>query len=144
MRINGEWFLFGDGIERPVVHGEVLANDGSWVQAPFLVDTGADRTVLSAAILTALGLQSIVARDRLGGLGGIVDSVIFETQVRLTREEAGKVVFRGHYAAVTELESLDISVLGRDITGFFAVIVDRPDNVVCLVGQQHQYAIAQR
>jgi hypothetical protein len=99
---------------------------------------------LSAAILTALGLQSIVARDRLGGLGGIVDSVIVETQVRLTREEAGKVVFRGHYAAVTELESLDISVLGRDITGFFAVIVDRPDNVVCLVGQQHQYAIAQR
>ena len=144
MRINDEWFLFGDGIERPVVRGEVLANDGSWVQAPFLVDTGADRTVLSAAILTALGLQSIVARDRLGGLGGIVDSVIVETQVRLTREEAGKVVFRGHYAAVTELESLDISVLGRDITGFFAVIVDRPDNVVCLVGQQHQYAIAQR
>ncbi len=144
MRISGEWFLFGDGIERPVVRGEVLASDGSWIQAPFLVDTGADRTVFSAAILTALRLQPIVARDRLGGLGGMIDSVIVESQVRLTREEAGKVVFRGHYAAVTELETLDISVLGRDITGLFAVIVDRPGSVICLVGQRHQYAIAQR
>lgn len=35
-------------------------------------------------------------------------------------------MFRGQYAAVTEVEALDISVLGRDITGLFAVIVDQP------------------
>jgi len=33
--------------------------------------------------------------------------------------------------AVTDLEALDISVLGRDITGLFAVIVDRPA-MLCL------------
>ena len=141
MRISGEWFLFGDGIARPVVRGEVLASDGSWVQAPFLVDTGADRTVFSAAILTALRLQPFVAQDRLAGLGGMVDAVIVETQIRLTREEAGKVVFRGQYAAVTEMEALDMSVLGRDITGSFAVIVDRPRNVVCLLRDRHHYTI---
>jgi hypothetical protein len=35
-------------------------------------------------------------------------------------------------------------VLGRDITGLFAVIVDRPGNVICLLGQQHWYRIEQR
>jgi hypothetical protein len=76
-------------------------------------------------------------------LGGIADSVIVETQLRLTRENAGKVVFRGQYAAVTELEALDISVLGRDITRLFAVIVDRLHDVVCLLGQRHRYTIEQ-
>ena len=34
-----------------------------------------------------------------------------------------------------------MSVLGRDIMQMFAVIVDRPDDVVSLVGQQHRYVI---
>ena len=144
MRIDGEWLLCDDGIVRPVIRGEILASDGTWQRAEFLVDTGADRTVFSAAVLAALRLQPVVTQARLGGVGGVADSVVVETQVRLTREEAGKVVFRGRYAAVTELEALDMSVLGRDITGLFAVILDGPGSVVCLLGQQHQYTINQR
>jgi hypothetical protein len=34
-----------------------------------------------------------------------------------------------------------MSVLGRDITNFFALIVDRPQEVVCLLGQGHRYLI---
>jgi hypothetical protein len=82
-----------------------------------------------------------MAQDRIGGLGGVAESVVVETQVRLTREEAGKIVFRGRYTAVTDLEALDMNVLGRDIAGLFAVIVDRPGNVVCLLGQRHRYII---
>jgi hypothetical protein len=63
--------------------------------------------------------------------------------MRLTREDASKVVLRGQYVAVTELEALDISVLGCDITGLLAVIVDKPRNVVCLLGQRHCYTIEQ-
>jgi hypothetical protein len=55
----------------------------------------------------------------------------------------GSVVFRGQYAAVTELEALDMSVLGRDITGLFSLIVDQPGNVICLLRQGHRYIIAQ-
>src|SRR5260370_38234700 len=95
MLISGEWFPGDDGIERPVVRGEVLAGDGSWVSVPFLVDTGADRTVFSAAILAALHLPPVATRERLGGLGGAVTSVIVETQVRLTRDGDNKVIFRG-------------------------------------------------
>jgi hypothetical protein len=51
------------------------------------------------------------------------------------------VVFRGQYAAVMERAALDMSVLGRDITGLFVLIVDQPGNVICLLGQRHWYAI---
>jgi hypothetical protein len=58
-------------------------------------------------------------------------------------DAGGTVTFRGHYAAITEQEALDINVLGREITGLFAVIVDRPGQVVALLGQRHQYIIVQ-
>ena len=112
MRIDGEWLLCDDAL-RPVIRGEILASDGTWQRAEFLVDTGADRTVFSAPVLVSLRLQPIATQTRLGGVGGVVNSVVVETQVRLTREESGKVVLRGQYAAVTELQALDMSVLGH-------------------------------
>ena len=141
MRIDGTWSLCDDGVVRPLIVGEVMTSNGSWEPAEFLVDTGADRTVFSAAILAKLGSLPVLTHESLGGLGGLVKSVIIETQIRLTRENSGKVIFRGQYSAVTELEALDFSVLGRDITGLFAVIVDKPRDVVCLLGQHHRYQI---
>lgn len=144
MHINGEWLMCDDGIVRPVIRGHILDGHGAWIHAPFLVDTGADRTVLSATVLAALALQPTIATERLGGVGGIVTPVVVETPMRF-RHEAGRgtVVFRGQYAAVTEREALDMSVLGRDITGLFALIVDQPGDVVCLLRQRHRYVIEQ-
>jgi hypothetical protein len=34
-----------------------------------------------------------------------------------------------------------MSVPGRDITNLFALIVNRPQDVVCLVGHGHRYLI---
>ena len=115
MRIDGEWLLCDDAALRPVIRGEILAGDGTWQRAEFLVDTGADRTVFSALVLASLRLQPIATQTRLGGVGGVVNSVVVETQVRLTREESGKVVLRGQYAAVTDLQALDMSVLGETL-----------------------------
>src|SRR5438105_1379784 len=141
MYIPGEWHLCDDGIERPVVRGEALALAGTWEKALFLVDTGADRTVLSADVLAALGLATLPAEDRLGGLGGVVDSALVQTTIRLPDGRTGKVTFQGQFAAVSDAEALDMSVLGRDITGLFAVIVDLPAGVVCMVGQRHRYVV---
>jgi hypothetical protein len=143
MRIDGQWLVCDDGVRRPVISGEIRAADGSWEKSEFLVDTGADRTVFSAATLARLALQPLAMPEGLSGVGGMAASVIVETWMRLTREDAGKVMFRGQYAAVTELAALDISVLGRDIIGLFAVIVDRLHDVVCLLGQRHRYSIEQ-
>lgn len=141
MLISGGWFLCDDGILRPVLHGEVLNGDAAWVKESFLVDTGADRTVLSAALLNELGLPPAVPDVGLGGVGGPAESVLVDSALRFLHDEGIKVIFRGRFAAVTEVRSLDMSVLGRDITNLFAVITDRPRDAVYLLGQRHYYTI---
>jgi len=69
MRIDGEWLLCDDSIIRPVIRGEILTANGAWQQAEFLVDTGADRTVFSAATLAVLGLQPLMAPRSYRWLG---------------------------------------------------------------------------
>ena len=143
MQLPGEWYPCPDGVERPVILGEVRARDG-WLRAPLLVDTGADRTVFTEDLLSLLGLETQPAEERLGGLGGAADTVIVETEIRLARDVPGPAEFQGQYAAVTDPGALDMSVLGCDVTGLFAVIVDQPGNVVCMVGQRHTYQIVSR
>jgi hypothetical protein len=143
MLISGTWHLCDDGIVRPVIRGEIQGAGGSWVEASFLVDTAADRTVFCADILAALQLAPLVTQEQLSGVGGAAVSVLVDTQIVLPNESAGRVVLRGQYAAFTELEALDMCVLGRDLTNLFAVIVDRPQDIVCLLGQRHRYRIVE-
>jgi hypothetical protein len=93
MRINGEWLLCEDGIVRPVIRGELLSAGGSWKPVEFLVDVGADRTVLAAATLLDLGLNPIEPEECISGLGGEANSVIVETQLHLRRETGTQVTF---------------------------------------------------
>jgi hypothetical protein len=125
----------------PVMPVHLRTGNGSWIAAPFLVDTGADRTVVSAGVLATLQLPHLITAERLRGVGGAVMSVLVDTQLRLLQEDRSPVTVRGPYAAFTDPEALDMSVLGRDITGLFAVIVDEPEQVVCLLRQRHRYHI---
>jgi predicted aspartyl protease len=109
-----------------------------------LVDTGADRTVLSADLLEALGIPSVSTVERLGGVGGVAASVMVESQLRFAIEGVGKATFKGRFAAFTDAETVDMSVLGRDILNVFALIVDRQGNTISLLGQQHYYSINER
>jgi hypothetical protein len=108
------------------------------------VDTGADRTVFSADVLQALHLEPVASPDRLSGVGGQADSVIVETSIRLTHDAAGKAAFKGQFGAFTDLETLDMCVLGRDILNLFTLVVDRQGDNICLVGQDHYYTIGKR
>jgi Aspartyl protease len=143
MQVDGEWYLCDDGVTRPVLRGEVRTAGGGWRPVEFLVDTGADRTVLDADALATLQLTASVAGDRLGGIGGITEAVLVRTELRFRRDGGGEILLRGEYAAVTDPEALDMSVIGRDITGLFALIVDRPGGRVCLLSQRHSYRIEQ-
>ena len=140
MRINGEWYLCDDGVVRPVVRGEVLGRDGSWLDVEFLLDIGADRTVFVAGLLRWLDPTG-PSGQALGGLGGLAASVDVASEIRLTTDQGCKIVLRGQFAAVTDSAALDMSVLGRDITRMFAVIVDQPQNVICMLSQRHYYRI---
>lgn len=117
------------------------AVDGAWLPFEFLLDVGADRTVFSAAVLAALGLPQLPAAQQLGGVGGTAATVVVGTHLRLALDGGSTVAFQGSFAAFLQAEALDMSVLRRDIMNLFAVIVDYPARVVCLVGQGHGYAI---
>ena len=143
MRIDGEWFLCDDGYVRPVIQARIEAADGAWVRATVLVDTGADCTAFSAEVLDALNLARVEGQSQLGGIGGAADSVVVQTRLQLLSDDGRAAIFHGNYAAFTSLESADLSVSGRDILASFAVIVDQPGDVVCLIGRRHRYLIEQ-
>lgn len=81
MRFDGEWLECDDGIVRPTIRAEMSARGNVWRAVEFLVDTGADRTVISANVLESLDLDTTEPQDRIGGIGGLVDSVIVRTQI---------------------------------------------------------------
>jgi hypothetical protein len=141
MLIRGLWTQCDDGIIRPVIEREVLAADGSWLRVELLVDVGADRTVFTAAVLAALALPLLPAPDQLGGVGGAASTVAVATHIRLPLGGGSTIAFQGSFAGFTQADALDMCVLGRDIINLFAVIVDRPGDVVCMIGQGHRYTI---
>ena len=144
MRIDGKWLLCDDGVLRPVIQAEARNAQGAWTEFRMLLDVGADRTVLSADVLRELGCQAFGATQQLEGVGGKAESVIIATQIRLSRENRTPVDFTGRFAAFTDPAALDMSVLGRDITNFFAAIIDRPQDVVCLLGGNHAYVVVEK
>src|SRR5262245_9385537 len=143
MLINGLWYLCDDGVVRPVIRAQVQRPDGSWHEAPFLADTGGDVTVLSAEVLKALGGPPPEASLRIAGVGGQSDATTVKTPIRLATDGGGWATLQGSWTAALSEEALDMSVLGRDILDIFALIVDRPRDVVCLLGQKHHYKIEQ-
>jgi len=143
MEIKGEWQFCEDGIVRPVMIGRIQTANGEWISARLLIDTGADRTVLSASALSKLGFIPHESEEGISGLGGVTDAVAIQTKLQLFRETGAPVTFHSHFTAVTDPTALDLSVLGRDILDLFALIVDRPGNTVCLLSQRHRYEIIQ-
>jgi hypothetical protein len=107
----------------------------------FQVDTGADCTAFAAATVALLGLPLQGAALQLGGLGGAAATFAVDASIRLFLTDGNTIVFKSHFAAFTDPAALAMSVLGRDITDLFALIVDRFGDVVCLLRQPHRYVI---
>lgn len=144
MLIPGRWAVGEDNMVRPVVMAEVLAADGSWLATEFLVDVGADRTVLMAPALKTLALPNLPAPAQLGGVGGAAATVSVGTDLRFALDDGGRITFQGTLAGFTDPNALDVNVLGRDIMNHFAVIVDHPGNLVCMIGKGHRYTITRQ
>jgi predicted aspartyl protease len=141
MRIDGRWYRCADAAVRPVVRVAIISADRSPVQRHFLVDTGADRTVVTRDLLDELGLPTVESAVPLAGVGGGFATVEVIAELRLRRLGGGEALIQTQVAAALDPDALDMSVLGLDILGLFALIVDRPGNIVCLINQNHRYAI---
>ncbi|MFT3878304.1 MAG: aspartyl protease family protein [Gemmatales bacterium] len=142
MRIDGHWLLCQDGALRRVIKVEVESVSKELIEMDFLVDTGADRTVLSAIALFDLGLPAVANNELLlTGIGGHLEMVEIETALVFTADGNRPITFRSRFAAVTSFGALDMSIIGRDILNRFALIMDRTGDTICLLGQRHRYAI---
>ena len=143
MRINGKWLICDDGETRPVVEGLARLADGQWHEVLFLLDGGADRTVLSARFLHLLQELEVIEFEpsRLSGVGGQVNTITIETAIGFTRNDGRQITVRGTFRVFTEIESADMSVLGRDVTNNFSVIYDYPNQTVALLAPPHSYEI---
>ena len=141
MRINGGWFETDERLPQPVVIGALQAADGRWVKCPFLIDTGADTTVLSPKVLRQLGRPVTLAPKQLLGVGGPVETWQVWTTLAFLRTDGQPTIIEGAYSAFQIEDALEMSVLGYDVLSLFAVIVDRPGNAVCLLVPPQRYII---
>lgn len=142
MRISGQWIESKGGFEWPVVLATIAGARRAVAELPFLIDTGADQTLLSAEVAALLELPADRMGETLQGVGSIIESVVVSTEITLRRDDGIDVRFTGQYACCTQPDVLDVSVLGRDILNHFAVIVDHPARSVILLRDRHQYSIA--
>lgn len=142
MRFNGRWQVGDDGTPRPVVEGGFFPADGGNFSCPFLVDTGADRTVLSYAAVFRLGVEVETAEvETLMGVGGPVRAIALPVSIQLLSTARELVPLRGRVFGRPYPVDDDACILGRDLLNNFAVVVDWPGKVVALLTGNHRYVI---
>jgi hypothetical protein len=143
MRIVGEWLVCNDGVKRPAIRAKVQAADGSLEEGMFLIDACADRTVLGADLMEALGFPVTPAQEdlTLKGITGECGFAVVRTVIELPRDDGGVAAIRGEYAAFTDASATDLSILGRDVLNIFDVIVSRRRNEVLLLAENHSYRV---
>jgi len=143
MLIRGEWFVQDDLVTRPVIRAQVVGAEGQISVARFLVDSGADQTVFSNALLTALALPVTPPPAGYGlvGIGGAGAFVLVTTTLAFRHDAGGVARFRAQYAAFTDPAAVDMSILGRDILDYFDVILSRQRGELLLLSQNHRYQV---
>jgi hypothetical protein len=144
MIIAGKWLVAEDGMPRPVVLVTVPGDGGQLYPEHFLIDSGADRTVFSADFATRLGLplQLPLSGTGLMGVGGLSEYRLVKTSLEFSRDDGGAARVQGEFAAFTDPQATDLSVLGRDVLNNFDFIMSRRRNEVLLLAPNHQYHIS--
>jgi hypothetical protein len=145
MVIAGEWLACEDGISRPVVRAKALGGNGQFYADNFLIDSVADRTVLSAELLRKLEISNDrpKADFALKGVGGESELVLIQSVLEFTRQDQNPARVRGEFAAFTDPEATDFSILGRGVLDNFDVILSRTRGEVLFLAGNHRYRIDQ-
>jgi hypothetical protein len=143
MRIEGEWRVCDDGVTRPTLQARVQAVNGAFHLEVFLIDSGADRTVLSATALYKLGFSGNGPSlgVALQGIGGVSSHVLVNSMLEFTHDDGGAAHVRGEFAAFTDPKATDLNILGRDVLNNFDVILSHHRNEVVLLAPNHHYRV---
>ena len=142
MRINGEWQYEPDDptLVRPTIPADIAVAEERH-QIVFLVDTGADLTVIGSAYAQILYLYRQDTEESFmsasGNLAGFIATVriVFEDSV------GREVGFKLPCLVLTDTLQANCHLLGRDILDHFALICDREAGFVTLLRTPHHYTI---
>jgi hypothetical protein len=143
MQIAGRWLQGDDGVVRPVVTVNVGCPGCQTQGDYFLVDSGSDRTVFSRDLLYRLRASHnpAPANAALLGIGGRTAFVMVDAVLEMAQVLGQPATIRGVFAAFTEPDAIDMSILGRDVLDNFDVIISRRRNEVLLLAPNHQYQV---
>lgn len=143
MRIAGFWDLSDDGVLRPRLLITVSDSAGTTIDERFLIDSGADRTVFSATLLTRLRGATSAAPEgiSLAGVGGTQAFVQVYAELKLRRHDGKLATIQGDFAAFTDPTATDFSILGRDVLDHFDVILSRRRDEILLLATPSRYEV---
>lgn len=145
MRVVGRWLQCDDDVIRPTVRAVVQDREARPYPDDFLIDSGSDRTVLSADLLRQLGVPGGQPshNDALLGIGGGTSFVLLNTQIEFVTDDGRSALVRGEFAAFTDSHALELSILGRDVLDNFDVIISRRRDEVLLLAPNQTYHVSQ-
>lgn len=134
------------GRKRPYIEAPVTIREtGTRRDVAFLIDTGADRGLLSAQDATALGLDTLtLPQSRSRGVGGSAGTHNVSATLRLGLRTF-LVVFRvlaGSDAAQQRAPSAVPSLLGRDVLAHFGLYIEERRDLVLLLEPAEADALA--
>lgn len=140
MRVEGEWRETTTTVPRPYVRAHLEAHDGTWVECLFLIDTGADCTVISHDIARLLGRPTVPAARPLQGIGGVIESLELWTTLRFAATNGTRFNIEGKYDTPAQPND-EGCILGYNVLHLFSVVIDKTGDTVCLLRPPHRYVI---
>lgn len=135
MRIDGRWLSFPDGVERPVIDAHLLLPGGQLAALPFVVDSGADFTVLAHTVLQQLApyVQPVPFGQVAVGVGGMTAMQALGVDLVLTAVSGQQARLNGPIPVLSSQAGLEFSVLGRNALDLFEFVYSRQRGIIALL-----------
>ena len=117
---------------RPYVAARVnIPVIGAWAHVLFLIDTGADKSLLSASDARRIGIDygALGSRSDIIGVGGKLEAYSVQTTIAFADSEAQVHFYRLTLDVACDSEQYELpSLLGRDILNRWCMTYDPPND----------------
>ena len=124
-----------------MIRAKIASDSGELVEVEFLIDTGAETTVLTAALIRELRIAGLPAPLGLSGVGGAVPALVIHPALHFMKDDGSLLRVNVECYAFAVENPHDTCLLGRDVLNLFRVMLDYSSDVVCLLTGNHRYVI---
>lgn len=107
----------------------------------FLIDSGADRTIITAEVAEWVGADFSPLDFAVHGVVSSVPTAKVGVNLKIERDDGGEAEIRGPLVACTEPGVIDECILGRDVLGNFCLVLHERNDLICLLAGNHRCRI---